>query len=60
MNKGIGHEVKPDNRDVRRLKGQGRRDWLGWERENVWHRHTDDDGRIVVAGAADRVENRLS
>ena len=60
VDKGIGHEVKPDNRDVRRLKGQGRRDWLGRERENVLHRHTDDGGRIVVAGAADGVENRLS
>src|SRR5207245_9219300 len=60
VDKGIGHEVKPDNRDVRRLKGQGRRDWLGWERENVLHRLTYDGSRIVVAGAADGVENRLS
>src|SRR2546426_7783509 len=60
VDKRIGHEVKPDNRYVRRLKGQGRRDWLGWERENVLHRLTDDGARIVVAGATDRVKNRLS
>src|SRR6266849_1915171 len=60
VDKGIGHEVKPDNCDVRRLKGQGRRDWLGRERENVLHRLADDGGWIVVAGAPDGVENRLS
>src|SRR3989454_3443478 len=60
VDKGIRHEVKPDNRDVRRLKGQGRRDRLGWERENGLHRPTDDGGLIVVAGAPDGVENRLS
>src|SRR5882762_109276 len=60
VHKGIGHEVKPDNCDVRWLKGQGRRDWLGWERENGLHRLTDDGGRIIVAGAPDRVKNRLS
>jgi hypothetical protein len=60
VDEGIGHEVKPDNCDVRRLNGQGHRDWLGWERENGLHRLTDDGGFIVVAGAPDRVENRLS
>src|SRR5712691_3488997 len=60
VDEGTRHEVKPDNCDVGRLKGQRRRDRLGWERENVLHRLTDNGGRIVVAGAPDGVENRLS
>src|SRR5437879_1612634 len=56
----VRHEVEADDRDVRRLEGQRRRDRLGRKREHGLHRLTDDGGLIVIARASDGIENRLS
>src|SRR5206468_2736977 len=53
VDEGIGHEVDPDDRDVRRLKRQRCRDWLGWVVEDAADRDVSRRDRHAAGGGVE-------